>query len=151
MKANGGALLLFIAICSACSSRGNEPQLDTLSYEEALQAYRLAGRDETYRCVHKAANDQFQATGAAPTIAVVIDDVLYLKINGNLIELAQTEISEKSARFVGNSKGIQAGYTIIKQFNFSEYRESEDRYINFWIESASGKQHQIAFGERCGI
>ncbi|MEO4049111.1 hypothetical protein AAFN46_18755 [Pseudomonas sp. CAU 1711] len=141
----------FILLSSACSAQEVTLQLEALSYEEALQAYHHAGRDEIYRCIHQIANDHYEATATAKPIAIVIDDVLYLKLSGKLIELIQTEADEKSARFASEVTTAQAGYSIIKQFNFSEYRESDDRHVDFWVETPSGKQQLKTFGNRCGI
>lgn len=152
MKPSISALLAslpFVLFGSACSAREASPQLEALSYEEALQAYHHAGRDESYRCIHQIANDQYKAAATAKPIAIVIDDVLYLKLDGKLITLNQTEADEKSARFA--SEATQAGYSIIKQFNFSEYRESDDRHVDFWVETSFGKQQLKTFGSRCGI
>ena len=154
MKTSISALLAslpFILLCGACSAQGVTPQLAALSYEEALQAYHHAGRDETYRCIHQIANEHYEATATSKSIAIVIDDVLYLKLDGKLIELIQTEADEKSARFASETTTVQAGYSIIKQFNFSEYRESDDRHVNFWVETPSGMQKLKTFGNRCGI
>lgn len=154
MKPSISALLAslpFVLLGSACSAREASPQLEALSYEEALQAYHHAGRDESYRCIHQIANDQYEATATAKPIAIAIDDVLYLKLDGKLIELTQTEADEKSARFASEATATQAGYSIIKQFNFSEYRESDDRQVDLWVETSFGKQQLKTFGGRCGI
>lgn len=154
MKTSISALLAslsFILLSSACSAQGATPQLEALSYEEALQAYRHAGRDENYRCIHQIANDHYEATATTKPIAIVIDDALYLKLDGKLIELSQTEADEKSARFASEATTAQAGYSIIKQFNFSEYRESDDRHVDLWVETPFGKQQLKTFGSRCGI
>ncbi|MDA8486837.1 hypothetical protein NNO07_27580 [Pseudomonas resinovorans] len=143
--------LSFVLLGSACSTQGNSPQLGTLSYEEALQAYHGSGRDEIYRCIHELANDQYQVVPPAKPIAIVIDDVLYLKLAGTLTELTQIRLDEKSASFADASTATEAGYTIVKQFNFSEYRESDDRYVDFWINTPTWKQQLRTFGNRCGI
>lgn len=144
-------LLLMCSACSAKQQMENSFQLQTLSYTEALLAYRNADRDENYRCIHQIANDQYKANSAAKPIAIVIDDALYLKLDGRLLELEQTESNEKTAHFISNTANVEAGYSIIKQFNFSEYNESDDRHVDFWVKTPSGKQQLKTFGNRCGI
>lgn len=146
--------LLFL--CGA--SHAQQPQsasttlvLENITYEEALKAYRSANRDENYRCTHKIADDQYNAKANAQVIAIAIDDVLYLKLNGRLLELTQTDINEKSAVYKNSDIRIEAGYTIIKQFNYSEYNESDDRNVDLWIKSPRGTQIVKTFGDRCGI
>lgn len=146
--------LPLLLLCSAC--RAQQPmespvQLQTLSYAEALQAYRHADRDENYRCIHQIADDQYKASSAAKPIAIVIDDALYLKLDGRLLELAQTDSDEKTAHFMSDTANVEAGYSIIKQFNFSEYNESDDRHVDFWVKTPSGKRQLKTFGNRCGI
>lgn len=122
-----------------------------LSYNEALQAYHSAGRGETYRCIHQTADDHYKTSPDAKPVAIVIDDVLYLKRNGRLLELKQVEISEKTARYTTSDSQTEAGYSIIDQFNFSEYNESDDRNVELWVKTPAGTQHMKTFGNRCGI
>lgn len=149
------AYLPLLFLCSACAAppQTEKPaiQLQSLSYDEALQAYRGAGRDENYRCIHQAADDHYKASADAKAVAIAIDDVLYLKLDGRLLELAQTEISEKAARYTNSDARIEAGYSIVKQFNFSEYNESDDRNVELWVNTPDGTQHMKTFGNRCGI
>lgn len=147
--------LALLLLCSACSAQmaTTKPaiQLERLSYKEAVSAYRSANRDENYRCIHQVADEQFNAEPEAPAIAIAIDDVLYLKLNGRLLELTQTDISENSARYRSSDGKLEAGYSIIKQFNFSEYNESDDRYVDLWVKTPDGTQHVSTFGNRCGV
>lgn len=149
------AYLPLLFLCSACAApplaEKSVIQLQSLSYDEALQAYHSAERDENYRCIHQTADDHYKASADAKTVAIVIDDVLYLKLNGRLLELAQTEISEKAARYTNINARIEAGYTIVKQFNFSEYNESDDRNVELWVNTPDGTQHVKTFGDRCGV
>ncbi len=158
MKRNITSLMAYLPLlflCTACAAplQTEEPaiQLQGLSYDEALQAYRGAGRDENYRCIHQAADDHYKSGTAAEAVAIVIDDTLYLKLNGRLLELRQMEISEKAARYTNSDARIEAGYSIIKQFNFSEYNESDDRNVDLWVNTPEGTQHVKTFGNRCGI
>lgn len=148
------AYLPLLILCSSCASplQAEEPAapLQSLSYDEALQVYHSAAREENYRCIHHAADDRYRASTDAKIVAIVIDDVLYLKRGGRLLELGQTEISEKAARYTNSDARIEAGYSIIKQFNFSEYNESDDRNVDLWIKTPEGTQHVKTFGNRCG-
>lgn len=149
------ACLPQLFLCSACAAppQAEKPaiQLQSLSYDEALQAYHSAGRDENYRCIHQAADNHYKTSADAKAVAIVIDDVLYLKLNGRLLELAQTEISEKAACYTNSGAQIEAGYLIVKQFNFSEYNESDDRNVELWVNTPDGTQHVKIFGNRCGV
>jgi hypothetical protein len=157
MKRNITSLLAYLPLllCSACTAppQVEKPtvQLQSLPYDEALQAYHGAGRDESYRCIHQAADDHYKTSADAKAVAIVIDDVLYLRLDGHLVELAQTEISEKAARYTNSDARIEAGYSIVKQFNFSEYNESDDRNVELWVNTPDGTQHVKAFGNRCGV
>lgn len=147
--------LPLLLLCTACAvtPQAEKPviQLQSLSYDEALQAYRGAARDENYRCIHQTADDLYKASTDAQIVAIVIDDVMYLKRNGVLLELGQIEISEKAAHYTNSDARIEAGYSIIKQFNFSEYNESDDRNVDLWVKTPEGTQHLKTFGNRCGI
>jgi len=145
--------LLFLCTACAVTEQTEKPatQLQSLSYDEALQAYHSAGRDENYRCIHQAADDHYKTSADAQAVAIVIDEVLYLKRDGRLLELGQMEISEKAARYTNSEAQIEAGYSIIKQFNFSEYNESDDRNVDLWVKTPEGTQHVKTFGNRCGI
>lgn len=158
MKLRTNALLAYLPLlflCSACATQSqteqSAAQIQYLSYNEALQAYHGAGRDETYRCIHQAADGHYKTSPDAKPVAIVIDDVLYLKRNGRLLELQQVEISEKAARYTTSDNQTEAGYSIIDQFNFSEYNESDDRNVELWVKTPAGTQHMKTFGNRCGI
>lgn len=145
--------LLFLCTACAVAPQAEKPaiQLQSLSYDEALQAYRSAARDENYRCIHQAADDLYKSSTDAQILAIVIDDVLYLKRDGVLLELEQVEISEQAAHYTSADARVEAGYSIIKQFNFSEYNESDDRNVDLWVKTPEGTRHLKTFGNRCGI
>lgn len=147
--------LTLLLLCSACSAQmaTTKPAiaLERLSYKEAVTAYRSANRDENYRCIHQIADEQYKAEPEASAIAIAIDDVLYLKFNGHLLELTQMDISETSARYISSDSKVEAGYSIVKQFNFSEYNESDDRYVDLWVKTPDGTHHVSTFGNRCGV
>lgn len=149
------AYLSLLFLCTACAvtPKSEKPaiQLQSLSYNEALQAYRSDARDENYRCIHQATDDHYKTNVDAQILAIVIDDALYLKRDGVLLELGQIEISEKTAHYANTDAQIEAGYSIIKQFNFSEYNESDDRNVDLWVKTPDGIQHLKTFGNRCGI
>ena len=149
------ACLSIFFLCSACTVQPQKEkpslQLQNLTYADALQAYRSTARNENYRCTHQLADDNYTASADAKLVAVEIDDVLYVKQNHLLVELEQTQLSENGAHYANTIKQIEAGYSIIKQFNFSEYNESDDRHVDLWIKTPKGTQHLKTFGHRCGI
>ncbi|MDO9618122.1 MAG: hypothetical protein Q7J43_10630 [Pseudomonas sp.] len=142
-------------LCSACTVQPQKEkpslQLQNLTYADALQAYRSTPRNENYRCTHQLADDNYTASADAKVVAVEIDDALYLRQDELLLELGQTQFSEKAARYENSISQIEAGYSIIKQFNFSEYNESDDRHVDLWVKTPKGTQHVKTFGHRCGI
>lgn len=149
------ACLSIFFLCSACTVQPQKEkpslQLQNLTYADALQAYRSTARNENYRCTHQLADDNYTASADAKLVAVEIDDVLYVKQNHLLVELEQTQLSENGAHYANTIKQIEAGYSIIKQFNFSEYNESDDRHVDLWIKTPKGTKHLKTFGRRCGI
>lgn len=140
-------LLLCIQVQAGCASS----RLDDLTYEEAVEAYRATSRFENYRCIHLMADGDYRPVEAAKPIAIEIDDVLYLKLDGRLYELAQTAMDETEANYGASTGELEAGYTIIRQFNHSEYGESDDRHVDFWVKTPDGKQSFKTFGNRCGV
>lgn len=149
------AYLSMLFLFSACTVQPHKEklslQLQNLIYADALQAYRSTARNENYRCTHQLADDNYTASAYAKFVAVEIDDVLYVKHNHLLVELEQTQLNENSAHYENTIKQIEAGYLIIKRFNYSEYNESNDRHVDLWIKTPKGTQHMKTFGYRCGV
>ena len=149
------ACLSIFFLCSACTIQPQKEkpalQLQNVTYANALQAYRSTARNEDYRCTHQLADDNYIASIDTKIVAVEIDDVLYIRHNQILVELEQTQFSENGALYNNSIKKIEARYSIIKQFNFSEYNESDDRHVDLWIRTPEGTQHMKTFGHRCGI
>lgn len=140
-------LLLCIHAQTGCAST----KLDSLTYEEAVGTYRAASRFENYRCIHLAADDNYQPIKTAKPIAIEIDEVLYLKSDGRVHELTRTAVSETEASYTNSTGELEAGYSIVRRFNYSEYGESDDRHVNLWINTPDGKQTFKTFGDRCGL
>jgi hypothetical protein len=149
------AYLSMLLLCSACTVQLQKEKtalpLQNLTYADALQVYRSSARNENYRCTYQIAGDNYTASADAKTIAVEIDDALYLRYGELLVELRQTQFSEQAAHFENSIQQMEAGYSIIKQFNFSEYNESDDRFVDLWVKTPEGTQHVKTFGHRCGI
>jgi hypothetical protein len=140
-------LLLCISALAGCSS----PQLESLTYEEAVEAYRATGRFENYRCIHLLADDNYKPVKTAQPTAIEIDEVLYLKSDGRLHELSQVTANETEASYGTSTEELKAGYSIVRAFNQSEYGESDDRHVNLWVKTPGGKQTFKTFGDRCGL
>ena len=80
---------------------------------------------------------EISATGSAPQIA------------GTVQELQQTEISETGAAYA--HADMSATLTTVRQFNHSEYNESDDRHVDLTFASAGQTATYKTFGAACGL
>lgn len=142
---------LFLPLCVSVLTGCSSTQLESLTYEEAIEAYRATGRFENYRCIHLLADDNYKPIKTAQPIAIEIDEVLYLKSDGRLHELPQVTANAAEASYGTGTEDLEAGYSIIRRFNPSEYGESDDRHVNLWVKTPGGKQTFKTFGDRCGL
>lgn len=124
--------------------------LNPLSYEEAIEIFRKKHKDEVYRCAYIPADKNYEKKQETP-IAVEIDDFLYINLNKKILELHRIESNEDSAVYINEKNNIEAKYIISKRYNISEYGESDDRNVKFWIKTADNNIFIKAFGNRCGI
>lgn len=143
-----GQALAFILSCgylAGCSALELEP----LTYQEAVTQYQEGGGIENYRCALVPADEQYQAKADAQPIAVEIDEVLFVKIDGFVHELQQREIDETHTAYA--FEGMSATLTTVSQFNPSEYNESDDRHVDLAFESAGQTATYKTFGAACGL
>lgn len=145
---SAGQVLLFILSCgylAGCAAIELEP----ITYQEAVTQYQEGGGIENYRCALVPANEQYQALRDAQPIAVEIDEVLFVKIAGTVQELQQTDISETRTSYA--YEDMSATLTTVRQFNHSEYGESDDRHVDLTFESAGETETYKTFGAACGL
>lgn len=140
--------LLFVLCCgylAGCAALELEP----ITYQEAVSRYQETGGIENYRCALVAADDQYRAIRDAQPIAVEIDEVLFIKTAGTVQELQQTDITETRTAYAAD--GMTATLTMVRQFNFSEYNESDDRNVDLVIEVEGKTEIYKTFGAACGL
>lgn len=140
--------LLFILSCgylAGCSAH----ELEAITYQEAVTQYQEGGGIENYRCALVPANEQYQALHDAKPIAIEIDDVLFVKIAGSVQELQQSDISETRTAYTHAE--MSATLTTVRQFNYSEYNESDDRHVDLTFEAGGKAQTYKTFGAACGL
>jgi hypothetical protein len=139
------ALILSLGYLAGCTALELEP----ITYQEAVTQYQEGGGIENYRCALVPADEQYQALNDAQPIAVEIDEVLFVKIDGFVHELQQREIDETRTAYA--FEGMSATLTTVSQFNQSEYNESDDRHVDLTFESASQTATYKTFGAACGL
>ncbi len=124
-------------------------ELEPITYQEALTRYQESGGIENYRCALVPADDQYRAMRDAQPIAVEIDEVLFVKTAGTLQELQRTNITETRTAYAAD--GMAATLTIVRQFDYSEYNESDDRHVDFAFEADGKTVVYKTFGAACGL
>ena len=141
-------VIVFILSCgylAGCTALELEP----ITYQEAVTQYQEGGGIENYRCALVPADEQYHALNDAQPIAVEIDEILFVKIDGAIHELQQSEIDETHTAYVFND--MSATLTTVSQFNHSEYNESDDRHVDFAFQFAGKTKTYKTFGAACGL
>lgn len=138
-------LILTCGYLAGCAALELEP----IAYEEALTQYQEGGGIENYRCALVPADEQYRASSAPQPIAVEIDEVLFVKINGSIHELQQAEITETRAAYA--QADMRATLTILRQFNQTEYNESDDRHVDLAFEADGKTTIYRTLGAACGL
>ncbi|WP_244157950.1 hypothetical protein [Ectopseudomonas guguanensis] len=132
----------YLAGCSAL-------ELETITYPEALTHYQEGGGIENYRCALVPADEQYQALPDSQPIAVEIDEVLLVKIDGSIQALQQTEITETLAAYA--HAGMSARLSTLRQLNQTEYNESDDRHVDLTFDAGGKTTIYRTFGKACGL
>lgn len=141
-------VLLFVLSCGylvGCFALKLEP----LTYQEALTRYQETDGIENYRCALVPADDHYRPIRDALPIAVEIDEKLFLKTAGTIQQLQQTDMSETSTAYAAD--GMTATLAIVRQFNHSEYNESDDRHVDLAFEVQGKTDIYKVFGAACGL
>lgn len=145
---SAGQVLLFILSCgylTGCAALELEP----ISYQEAVTQYQEGGGIENYRCALVPADDQYRPLRDAQPIAIEIDEVLLVKIAGAVQGLQQTDITETRTAYAAD--GMTATLTTVRQFNYSEYNESDDRHVDLAFQAGGKTETYKTFGAACGL
>ncbi|WP_213662317.1 hypothetical protein [Stutzerimonas stutzeri] len=143
-------VLLLVLSCGyqvGCSAL--ELELEAITYQEALTRYQETSGIENYRCALIPADDNYRAIRDARPIAVEIDEMLFVKTAGIVQELQQTDMSETHTLYAAD--GMTATLTIVRQFNRSEYNESDDRHVDLAFEMDGETVIYKTFGAACGL
>lgn len=75
--------------------------------------------------------------------------MLFVKTAGTVQELQQTDITETCTAYAAD--GMTATLTMVRQLNFSEYNESDDRHVDLVIEVEGKTETYKTFGAACGL
>lgn len=143
-----GQVLLLLLSCgylAGCSALPLEP----ITYQEAATRYQEGGGIENYRCALAPADEQYHALRDAQPIAVEIDEVLFVKLDGTVQALQQTDITETRTAYAHDD--MAATLTTVSQFNHSEYNESDDRHVDLVFEADGKTETYKTFGAACGL
>ncbi|MDX3773222.1 hypothetical protein QE250_03740 [Chromatiaceae bacterium AAb-1] len=145
----GRAIILSVisAFCYVANSAAFE--LEPVSYEQAVKIYRDNGGVENYRCTLLPADEQYYVAGNTQPVAVEIDELLFIKLQGKIYQLPQRQISGVRTDYA--LEELSATLIIAKQFNQSEYGESDDRHVELTVENATQKRVYSTFGTACGL
>ncbi|AZD76452.1 hypothetical protein [Pseudomonas chlororaphis] len=133
---------------AACAEKNNISKgFDVITYEEALEKFNEEHSDENYRC-------QYSLSGVSensPLTAVEIEDFVYLKKNGSIIELAGKDRDENTGSYSSRDGELKMSYKVLKKYNFSEYQESDDRDVEVKFTYQGKVEVVKMYGIRCGI
>ncbi|MGE7958760.1 hypothetical protein ACQKQA_19605 [Pseudomonas sp. NPDC089530] len=138
-------LLLSGAVCAEKNniSKG----FDVITYEEALEKFNEEHSDENYRC-------QYSLSGAnenSPLTVVEIENFIYLKKNGSIIELVGKDRGVNTGSYSSRDGELKILYKVLKKYNFSEYQESDDRDVKVKFIYQGQVEVVKMYGIRCGI
>lgn len=121
--------------------------LETFDFKEATARHLSLHNGFVSQCAYNLPGQE-SSDGA---LVIELDSSLYLKWQGALIELDQLSIGEDSAEYANSNHMLQLGYRIMRRFNFSEYRESDDREVDIRIDTPTGNHALQLIGRSCGI
>lgn len=148
LQHTAGRVLLCILSCgylAGCAALELEP----ITYEEALVQYQEGGGIENYRCALVPTDEQYRALPEAQPIAVEIDEVLFVRIDDSIHELRQTHMTETRTAYA--QAGMNATLTTLRQFNQTEYNESDDRHVDVTFDADGKTETYKTFGAGCGL
>lgn len=141
-------LALLSAPCLAATMAKGEPAgLQPLTLAEALAAYHQSGEIEAFQCVHVPVGKNSEV-GKIP-LAVELDNMIYLKIDGRLVGVDRIKSSDMHSRYL--SKTTRVDVFIQKTTNTSEYGEASNRQMLLRVVNGGRTFSIKTFGAACGI
>ena len=147
--------MLLVLATAITSAQTTPPALSTFSFKEATAQFRktINPDGQNAQCGYVQADARYKAKKGAPNIAVELDDVLYVKYQGRLIALKTVKENKQSTNYADNTSGLRINIRLIKQFNRSEYGESEDRLGDLTVSNSANKvlQRLKVAGWSCGV
>jgi hypothetical protein len=144
------ALIGLLAISSAVLAKELEP----LPYKEALAAFNAAGHDSPgiWLCGYSLTDQHFSTrNGLSPSLIEVDEQYLYIRNDGEIIELETHDIGKPNSLYRSRNGEITLTMKVLKQFNKSEYGESHDRQAGATLRAPHTTISVFLLGRSCGI
>lgn len=145
--------LLLAVAAAVASAQTTSPALTPLSFEEAEAQFRktINPDGQVSQCGYVQADARYKAKQTAPNIAVELDGILFVKYQGRLVALKVVKESKRRIDYANKASGLRISINLIKQFNQSEYGESDDRHADLTVTTAAGSRRIKTAGWSCGI
>lgn len=122
--------------------------MEIIDFREATEFHlNLHSEGFVYQCAYNLPSQE----SPERALVVELDNSLYLKWQGQLIKLDQLSISESAVEYANPDNMIKLSYRVTRRFNFSEYRESDDREVNMRIDTPTSSKTLSLTGRGCGI
>jgi hypothetical protein len=144
------ALIGLLAISSTAFSKELEP----LPYKEALAAFNAAGHDSpgVWLCGYSITDQHFTTrNGLSPSLIEVDEQFLYIRNDGEIIELETNDIGKPDSLYRSRNGEITLTMKVLKQFNKSEYGESHDRQAEATLRAPHTTISVFLLGRSCGV
>ncbi|SUD20509.1 hypothetical protein [Aquipseudomonas alcaligenes] len=144
------ALIGLLAISSTAFSKEMEP----LPYKEALAAFNAAGHDSpgVWLCGYSLTDQHFATrNGLSPSLIEVDEQFLYIRNDGEIIELETNDIGKPVLLYRSRDGEITLTMKVLRQFNKSEYGESHDRHAEATLRAPHTTISAFLLGRSCGI
>lgn len=144
------ALIGLLAISSTAFSKELEPLL----YKEALAAFNAAGHDSPgfWLCGYSLTDQHFTTrNGLSPSLIEVDEQFLYIRNDGEIIELETSDIGKPVSLYRSRDGEITLTMKVLRQFNKSEYGESHDRQAEATLRAPHITISAFLLGRSCGI
>jgi hypothetical protein len=144
------ALIGLLAISSTAFSKELEP----LPYKEALVAFNAAGHDSpgVWLCGYSLTDQHFATrNGLSPSLIEVDEQFLYIRNDGEIIELETNDIGKPVSLYRSRNGEITLTMKVLRQFNKSEYGESHDRHAEATLRAPHTTISVFLLGRSCGV
>jgi len=144
------ALIGFLATSSTAFSKELEP----LPYKEALAVFNAAGHDSpgVWLCGYSLTDQHFTTrTGLSPSLIEVDEQFLYIRNDGEIIELETSDIGKPVSLYRSRNGEITVTMKVLRQFNKSEYGESHDRQAEATLHMPHTTINTFLLGRSCGV